>query len=65
MDLDRVRRRYFNTPMRAVRQKCLDCTCQQQTEVRECPIVECPLWEYRMGKNPEWKKKRPPKGPKG
>lgn len=30
------------TPLRAIRLKCLDCTCGQITEVRECPIPDCP-----------------------
>ena len=32
----------------AIRWKCLDCTGNQQTEVRFCPVRECPLWPYRM-----------------
>jgi len=38
---------------KAIRSKCLDCMCCQQTEVRECVIQECPLWAYRMGGPPE------------
>lgn len=26
------------TPMKAIRQKCLDCSCGQLSEIRECPI---------------------------
>ncbi len=37
---------------KAIRDKCLDCTCQQINEVRECPVQSCPLWNFRMGKNP-------------
>jgi hypothetical protein len=45
------------TPMKAIRAKCLDCTCQQPKEVRLCTVSQCPLWPYRMGKRP---KKEPP-----
>ena len=40
------------TPLRAIREKCLDCCCQQPTEVRDCHIKTCTLWPFRMGKNP-------------
>lgn len=40
------------TPMKAIRAKCLDCTCGQVTEVKLCPSVECPLYPYRLGKKP-------------
>jgi hypothetical protein len=34
---------------RAIRLKCLDCCSYQENEVRQCPIMECPLWSYRSG----------------
>ena len=37
------------TRTKAIRLKCLDCTCGQQAEVRKCPATHCPLWRYRMG----------------
>lgn len=40
-------------PMKAIRAKCLDCTCQQPKEVRLCPIITCALWPYRLGKRPK------------
>ena len=41
------------TPMKAIRAKCLDCACGQMREVRDCTIVNCPLYEYRMGHRPK------------
>jgi hypothetical protein len=38
--------------MHVIRAKCLDCCCGQQSEVRKCTAVRCPLWPYRMGTNP-------------
>ena len=35
---------------RAIRLKCLDCTCNQPAEVRKCPATQCPLWRFRMGR---------------
>jgi hypothetical protein len=39
------------TPTRAIRAKCLDCSGGSQSEVRKCVAVECPLWPFRMGGN--------------
>lgn len=33
----------------AIRQKCLNCCCDNKAEVRRCPSTDCPLWIYRMG----------------
>ena len=31
----------------AIRGKCLDCTCDQRTEIKMCPVTKCPLWKHR------------------
>ncbi len=40
------------TPMTAVRAKCMDCAGGSCAEVRECVLVDCPLFPYRMGHRP-------------
>lgn len=40
------------TPMKAIRAKCLDCSGGSANEVKHCPITDCPLYPYRLGKNP-------------
>lgn len=40
------------SPLRAIREKCLECSCGNALEVRECHIKACALWPFRMGKNP-------------
>jgi|GEM_PF-1013202 hypothetical protein len=40
------------SPLKSIRQKCLDCCCSQHAEVRRCMAEECPLHPYRMGRNP-------------
>lgn len=40
------------TPLKAIRQKCLDCCCYQVNEVRLCPVEDCALHPYRFGHNP-------------
>ena len=43
----------YDTPIKAIPKKCLDCTCGQVLEIRECPVIECPLYPYRMGRRPD------------
>lgn len=40
------------TPLRAIREKCVDCMCGSFYEVKLCPSTDCPLYEFRFGKNP-------------
>ena len=37
------------TKGKAIREKCLDCCCGQEFEVKNCSILRCSLWRYRMG----------------
>lgn len=43
------------TPLSAIRQKCLECSCWSAYEVRNCHIGDCALWPYRFGRNPSRK----------
>lgn len=43
----------ISTPIKAIRKKCLDCTCGQVKEIRDCPIINCALYPYRMGRRPD------------
>ncbi|UFW88949.1 hypothetical protein BjapCC829_10790 [Bradyrhizobium barranii] len=40
------------SPLRAIRAKCLDFSCYQISEVRLCEAIKCPLWPFRAGKHP-------------
>lgn len=40
------------SPGKAMRAKCLDCCAGLPGEVRLCTATGCPLWPYRMGRNP-------------
>lgn len=42
----------IKSPVKAIRAKCLECSCGKATEVRACPITDCPLFPFRFGKNP-------------
>ena len=42
----------ITSPIKAIRAKCLDCCCNNSSEVRLCPASDCPLHPFRFGKNP-------------
>lgn len=44
------------TPMKAIRLKCLDCCCGSANEVKLCTCTGCPLYDFRLGKNPNIKR---------
>jgi hypothetical protein len=39
------------SPIKAIRAKCLDCSGGAQSEARRCTAIKCPLWPFRMGVN--------------
>ena len=42
----------IKSPLQKIKEKCLECSNGSPTEVRECPVTDCALYEYRLGKNP-------------
>lgn len=40
------------SPLRALRERCLDCCAGRAQEVRLCTGTKCPAWPFRMGGNP-------------
>lgn len=40
------------SPIKAIRLKCLDCSCGSSNEVKQCPVVKCPLYPFREGRDP-------------
>jgi hypothetical protein len=54
-DLPRALITEVHTPsplLDVMREKCLDCSCYQPSEIAKCTAVACSLWPYRMGANP-------------
>jgi hypothetical protein len=43
------------TPMKAIKQNCIDCSGGSPKERKNCIVVGCPLYVYRFGKNPNRK----------
>ena len=42
----------YDTPIKAIREKCLDCSFWQPGEVRQCTAIDCPIYPYRLGTRP-------------
>jgi len=40
------------TPIKAIRQKCLDCCADSSLEVKLCEMTNCSLHRFRLGRNP-------------
>lgn len=49
-------------PLRAIRERCLDCSGGSVKNVRECPVTACTLWPYRMGHRPAKPRVAQPEG---
>jgi hypothetical protein len=43
------------TPLKAIREKCKECSCGSLAEVRLCKLTDCALYPYRFGKKPRKK----------
>lgn len=46
----------ITNPIKAIREYCLYCVCDQANEIKLCPSTGCPLYPFRMGKNPYLKR---------
>ncbi len=40
------------SPIKAIRAACIDCSGSNAAEARKCVLVNCPLWPLRMGVSP-------------
>ncbi len=40
------------SPLKAIRLKCLDCSCGNINDVKSCTHTQCALHSFRLGKNP-------------
>ncbi len=41
------------TLLKAIRRKCLDCSCHQPSEIENCPVTRCELYAFRSGRDPD------------
>ena len=42
----------ITSPLKAIRQNCIECCGGNKHEVSLCPATGCPLHPFRFGKNP-------------
>ena len=40
------------SPIKAIRAKCIECSGGSMAEARLCRLTHCALWAFRMGHNP-------------
>ena len=40
------------SPVKAIREFCLECCGGSRAEVKSCLATRCPLYAFRFGKNP-------------
>jgi hypothetical protein len=40
------------SPIKAIRAKCVECSGGSRAEARLCRLTHCALWAFRMGHNP-------------
>ena len=50
-----IKMKDYLTPIKAIRKDCLQCSGGSFKEVRECIIIDCPFYDFRLGKNPRRK----------
>jgi hypothetical protein len=48
-----IKNNLYETPVNAIRKKCIDCCNGQYEEIRNCTIINCALYPYRMGHRPD------------
>jgi hypothetical protein len=41
-----------DSPIKAIRAKCIECSGGSMAEARLCHLTHCALWPFRMGHNP-------------
>ncbi len=42
----------ITSPIKAIKAHCADCCCGSAHEVKLCPVKDCALYPFRLGKNP-------------
>ena len=45
------------SPLKAIKQFCYECSGENRAEVKRCSSKDCPLKPFRTGKNPFLKKR--------
>jgi len=51
--MEKEKNKLFDTPIKAIRKKCIDCCNGQYKEIRNCTVINCALYPYRIGRRPD------------
>lgn len=52
IEIDGVQYEKILRPLKAMREKCIDCCGGMIYEPKQCTATKCPLHPYRLGKRP-------------
>lgn len=47
-----MKTKMYDTPVKAIRKKCLDCCCSSHKEISQCTVIKCAICLYRFGRRP-------------
>lgn len=47
-----MKAKLYDTPVKAIRKKCLDCCNDSHKEVNKCTVIKCAIYPYRFGRRP-------------
>ena len=49
----RIKTKYsLPSPLKAIRQNCIECMGESKIEVKHCQVTQCVLFPYRFGRKP-------------
>ena len=52
-DIKQIDKEGIMTPLKAIKSYCIGCSGDSKHEVKECPIKDCELYNFRFGKGPK------------
>ena len=55
--MERYKPKKCKSPLKAIREKCVECMDGRKSDgyvkrISECVSADCPIYEFRFGKNP-------------
>ena len=55
--MERYKPKKCKSPLKAIREKCVECMGGRESDgyvkrISECVSADCPIYEFRFGKNP-------------
>ena len=50
--MENKEKKVITSPLRAIRQFCIQCSGDSPREASACPEEKCPLWNFKTGHSP-------------